>query len=165
MKRIVQVYKLAILGISLSSVNGCQQKETQSPSPSKNVNVSSSVFSASTWSFATPSHYVNINVPTLTSANLDSSAVMVYCSTGGDWQALPFTHYDSPYNYYMNFSTGVGNVQVTWTYDTSFGQGKNPNTYFGATVKFKIVVIPPSARIGIDLRDYEAVEREFGLKD
>jgi len=94
---------------------------------------------------------------------------MVYFSTtGSSWIAIPYTQYNSPYNYFMGFSTSAGNVQVTWVYDTSLSSGSDPTTYYGANVLYKVIVVPPSAKIlkpNVDYKNYEEVKDAFGLKD
>ncbi len=163
MNKIIQISKVTILSAAIISLfNGCGKKDTPSP-----ANVTSSVTVASKWEYSSPEYYYDIAVSELTSSNKDEAAVMVYCNAGDDtWRALPYTQYSKlESNYYMAFNTDIGKVQITWISNSSTSQGDNPNIYYGNTVKFKVVVIPPNARVAVDLRDYEAVREEFGLKD
>jgi hypothetical protein len=67
----------------------------------------------------------------------------------------------------MGFNTTVGQVEVTWFYDSSLSSGSDPNAYYGTTVRCK-VVIPPTMKLAnpdLDLKDYEAVKKRFKLKD
>lgn len=104
-----------------------------------------------------------------TTDNLNSAAIMVYFTTGNNkWTAVPFTQYNSPSNYFMGFNTSVGNVQVTWIYDSSLSSGDSPNTYYGVTVQCKVVVIPKAAKDAhpnVDLNNYSEVKETFDLKD
>lgn len=167
MKKTLQLFSLVTLIVMLTFVSGCK-KNNNNNSSNNNVKVLSSSFTITSWSWSSPNYYSNLSVPELTSDNINTAAVMVYFSTGSNWIAIPFTQYNSPYNYYMGFNTGVGKVQVTWTYDSSLSSGDNPNTYYSATVKCKVVVIPPakiSANPDLNLKDYKAVKERFNLKD
>lgn len=151
---------------------GCEKgNDGEDGAPGKNgsSNVESRTFSVSSWSYSSPFHYTNLSVPELTQQNINSAGVMVYFSTTGtDWVAVPYTQYNSPYNYFMGFNTSVGIVQITWVYDTSLSQGSDPTTYYGVNLLYKVVVVPPSAKIlypNIDYKNYSAVKETFHLKD
>lgn len=168
--RTLKIYLTILFGITILVLNGCKKKETPGPAGKDgNANVTSTIFSAASWSWNSPHYYVNLSVPELTSSNINSAAIMVYFSTtGSGWIAVPYTQYDSPYDYFMGFNTSVGNVQVTWFYDSSASSGSNPNTYYATTVKYKVVIIPPAlvkANPNLNLDDYSAVKKRFNLKD
>lgn len=150
---------------------GCTKKGETGPAGKDGTsNVSATVFSVSSWAWSSPNYYVNLNVPEITAGNLSSAAIMVYFSKGNNnWTALPFTQYNnSGSNYFMGFNTSVGNVQVTWIYDSSLSTGDNPNIYYGVTVQCKAVVIPKAAKAAhpnINLNNYSEVKATFNLED
>jgi hypothetical protein len=139
MKKTLHVNSILILGIAILLTCGCKKDDSNGPSSKLEAHN----FSASTWLYSAPEYYIELAVPELTSSNISSAAVMVYFSTdnGVSWTALPFTQYNSPYNYFMNFTTQAGKVRVTWIYDTSFSSGNNPNTFYSTTVQLKVSVI------------------------
>jgi len=175
MKKTIQIQTIAFLGSVVLFIGACTKEGPAGPKGDPGQNGHTNVYAynysfTSGWPYTSPSYYRNLAVPALNAANIDSAAVMVYFSKGlGIWDAMPFTQYNglSP-NYFMNFDTGVGNVQVTWTYNGS-SQGSDPNTYYNiTTIKFKVVVIPPSGRVAnpdLDLRDYKEVKKRFHLQD
>lgn len=164
MKKLIQFAILSF--ISAMFISGC--KKQGAPGADGNANVMYATFTATSWAWDSPYYYTNISMPELTSENINTAAVMVYFSTGSAWIALPYTQYNSPaQNYIMGFSSSVGNVQVTWFYDTSLSDGVNPNTYYGTNVQYKIVVIPPKvmqANPDLDIRNYKEVQKRFNLK-
>lgn len=155
----------------ISFIFGCTKKGDTGPSGKDgSSNVSATVFSISSWGWTAPNYYANLSVPEITSDNFNSAAIMVYFSTSnGKWTALPFTQYNSPSNYFMGFNTSVGNVQVTWIYDSSLSSGSNPNNYYGVTaLQCKVVVIPKAAKEAhpnVNLSNYIEVREAFELKD
>ncbi len=160
MKIKLQQFGLALL-LTAITLSGCE-KETPSAVTSKNFTVTS-------WSWESPYYITRLSVPELTSDNINSAAVMVYFNTiAGNWYAVPWTQYNSPYNYYMGYITSAGTVKVTWVYDSSLSSGNDPNAYYSANVKCKVVVVPEAQRKAnpdLDLTDYEAVKATFHLKD
>jgi hypothetical protein len=162
---------LALLGAAIFFFSGCKKDGATGPQgpqgPVGQTNVTAATFSVSSWAFTAPYYYQNFSMPELTTKNIDSALVMVYFKTiGSNWFALPYTQYDSPYNYYMGFVCNVGNVQVTWFYDSSLSSGKDPNTYYSTVVKYKVVVIPPSMKQkGVNVNNYEEVRGAYSLKD
>jgi hypothetical protein len=171
MKSTMQIIAIVVLGIL---AGGCTKQGPIGPAgpagAAGNSNVTSTTFMMNNWYWSSPNYYANVNVPQLTASNASSAAVMVYFNTDGsnNWIALPYTHYHTPYNYVMGFNTSVGFVQVTWFYDTSLSSGDDPNTFFGTTIRCKVVVIPPSMKLAnpdLDLKDYEMVKKRFKLKD
>jgi hypothetical protein len=167
--KIIKINIIAFCSIIILLSNSCKKEATPGPAGKDGVaNISSTLFLATSWAWSSPYHYVNFNVPDLTSSNINSSAVMVYFNVGGSWIAAPYAQYNSPYNYFMGFNTSVGKVQVTWFYDTSLSSGDNPNTFYGTTVNFKVVIIPPAVfrqHPNVDLKNYALVKETFNLKD
>jgi hypothetical protein len=170
MRKITNHISVLVCSLFLTVVfSGCEKEDKVEPvKESAGVNVTSRVFSVPSWAYSSPVHYASLSVPELTADNVDKAAVLVYINlAGSNWFALPYTQYDSPYNYYMGFSAGVGNVQITWFYDSSLSTGDDPNTYFGASVRCKVVVIPPQAQRlhpKVDYKNYKEVEEAFGLE-
>ncbi|TND10181.1 MAG: hypothetical protein FD123_429 [Bacteroidetes bacterium] len=167
MKNTLRISTILLFGITLLLIDGCKKEGPQGPAG--NANVVSHTFSASSWLWSSPNYYVDFTVPELTSSNINEAAVMVYFSTvAGNWIAVPYTQYNSPYDYFMNFLTAVNTVEVRWFYDSSLSSGNDPNVYYGTTVQFKIVIIPPGIRKAnpdLDLTNYQAVKLQFGLLD
>ncbi len=148
---------------------GCKGKKGD-PGPAGSVKISSSTYDAYVWTYISPAYVTSLTVPQLTESNIDSAAVMVYISANGldGWNALPYTQYTNSSNYFMTFNTFVNTVQIKWIYNSTVSAGDNPNVYYGNTVRFKVVVIPPGARkanADIDMKDYKKVKARFGLKD
>jgi len=164
----IKLKLILILLLGVLFITGC--KKEGPPGADGNANVDYSTQTVTSWGWSSPYYYANLPMPELTSANINTAAVMVYfTSTGSAWVALPYTQYNSPnQNYIMGFNTSVGQVQITWFYDTSLFDGDDPNTYYGTNLQFKIVVIPPAVMLAnpdLDLRDYEDVKNRFKIKD
>lgn len=148
----------------------CQKGETGTPGQNGTGNIASNIYTVNSWAYTSPNYYVNLSVPEITSNNLNSCAVMVYYSnsTSDKWRAVPFTQYGSVNNYYMNFNSSIGNVQVTWFSNSSVSSGDNPNVYYGATSQFKVVVIANSLKTqnpNVNFNNYYEVKAKFNLKD
>ena len=155
--------KILIITCIILFISGCKKDESGS------TNTKAANFTSSAWSYSSPYFYINLDVPEITSSNHDASIAMVYFSTGnGTWNALPYTQYNSPYNYYMGFSSSVGKVQVTWFYDTSTSKGEDPNTYYSTNIKFKVVVIPASSKNkskNNEFKNYQEVKYKYDIID
>ena len=171
MTRAIQIKTILFLGAVVLLINGCKKDGATGPQgpagQNGHTNVFSNTYTMSSWSYITPHYYMNLSVPELTVNNIDSSLVMVYFSTtGSNWFALPYTQYNSPSDYYMGFASSSGNVQVTWVYDSSLSTGSDPNTYYGTTIKCKVVVIPRAMKQPhINHMNYEEVKTSYSLKD
>ena len=167
MRKTLQIHAITLLLTVTLLTNGC--KKEGPAGPAGNANVTARTFSASSWAWSSPYYYANFSMPEINSTNINSAAIMVYFrANSGNWSALPYTQYNSPYNYYMGFNTSNGNVQVTWVYDTSFSSGDDPNVFYSITVQYKIVVIPPAERLAnpnVNLLDYNAVKAAYHLED
>jgi hypothetical protein len=134
-----------------------------------NANVQSTTWSVNTSAWVSGSNYwyVDIPVSALTSSNHGSASVEAFFSTnsGINWYAIPYTAVYTTGNYFMGFATGVGTVEIQWTHNTS-GNGSDPNTFFGATCQFKIVVIPAALKKpGINTHNYNELKTAYNLKD
>lgn len=160
----------AIASLFILFTTSCQKGDTGTPGQNGTGNIASRTYTVNTWAYTSPNHYVNLSVPELTNANINSCAVMVYFKTPNtdSWRAVPFAQYTSTSNYYMNCSSSVGNAQVTWFYNSSLSSGDNPNVYYGATSQFKVVVIAASLKAknaDINYQNYSEVKAKFGLND
>lgn len=165
-KKITQI----LSGLFMAAVLFSSCKKVEGPQgPAGNANVSSGVFTISSWLWQTPNYYTELSVPELTSANIDKAGVMAYFNYEGPWIAMPYTVYNgSSSNYVMGFTTYPGIVRVNWYYNTSLFDGIDPNDYYNTNVKIKVVVIPPAALAlhpEVDLRNYEQVKTVFKIKD
>ncbi|MES2689896.1 MAG: hypothetical protein V4658_05800 [Bacteroidota bacterium] len=167
-----QILKLTAIAFSLILLmNGCTKGDEGVPgTPGKNgaANISSRTFTVDNWLYTSPYHYVNLNVPELTSANLNSAGVMVYFTTKGiNWIAVPYTQFAAT-NYFMGFETSTGNVKITWFYDSSVESGNNPNVYYNTKVQYKVVIIPAADRVlkpNVNYKNYQEVKASFRLND
>lgn len=166
------ILKLIITAFSLSLlVNGCTKGDDGVPgTPGKNgaANLNSRTFTVDNWLYASPYYYVNLNVPELTSANINSAGVMVYFTTKGiNWIALPYTQFAAT-NYNMGFETSTGTVKITWFYNSSVESGDNPNVFYNTKVQYKVVVIPTAdmaLKPNVNFNNYEEVKASFRLND
>ncbi len=167
--KILKINTTLFFGVLIILFNSCKKNTAGPAGKDGSANVTSTVFNASSWTYSSPYYYINLNVPELTSSNINSAAVMVYFSkSNGSWIAIPYTQYNLPSNYFMGFSSTIGNVQVTWFYDSSLSSGSNPNIFYGVTINLKVVVIPPAMiklYPNIDLKNYNEVKETFNLKD
>ncbi len=163
-------HKLFMLAfIFITVFNSCKKGETGTPGKDGSANVTSYTYSVPSWTYSSPYYFVNLSVPSITADNISTAGVMAYFNTtGNQWFALPYTQYHSPSNYYMGFTTGISNVQITWVYDSSLSSGDDPNTFYATKVLYKVVVIPPSAKSlkpNVDYNNYNEVKAAFNLKD
>ena len=185
MKRQLKAAALFLLAITLTTT-GCKKAKDGEPGADGiagtngtngadgadgNANVVSSTYTipaSSSWAYASPAWSTNLTVPALTSANINTASVQVFVGTVADtWTAIPTTFYGSTNNYLMGFITTIGNIKVTWI-NNGVGAGSDPNSYFGTTTKFKVVVIPPgmiTANPDLDLKNYNQLKGRFNLRD
>lgn len=148
---------------------GCEEED--SSAVKENKNVIGMTFDVTNWSYSSPNYFVNLLVPELTNENINTAGVMVYFSTlsvPGNWVALPYTQYNVPDNYVMGFNTSVGNIQITWFYDSALSAGENPNDYYSSIIKYKVVVVSPEAmrlHPTLNYLNYNEVKKAFDLED
>ncbi|HWY10432.1 MAG TPA: hypothetical protein VN026_03850 [Bacteroidia bacterium] len=167
MKKIILFTTLAISSFNFS----CKKGDTGpagKDGTNGNANISTSTFQVNTSAWVNGSNYwyVDIPVSALTSSNHGAAAVEVFFSTnsGVNWHAVPYTAVSST-DYFMGFATGVGLTEIQWTYN-GVGNGSDPNTFFGATCQFKIVVIPPAMKKpGVNTHSYNELKAAYNLKD
>lgn len=150
---------LILLGGCKKGADGAPGKDGKDGS----VNVTSRTFSVSSWSSNSSRWYTQLSMPELTSANVNTAAVLVYIgTTSNNWIAIPSTVVLTT-NYFWGFIYTLSIVEVRWDYN-GVGIGSDPNTIYGATVQVKVVVIPPSLRKkDVDHTDYTAVANAYQL--
>jgi hypothetical protein len=170
MKKQLKSMGVLLLAISMVILSGCKKGEDGAPGKDGSANVTAYTYSISSWDYTSPAYYKSLSIPELTSQNINTASVQVYLgTTSNTWRAIPFSQYNSgAADYLMGFETTIGSVKVTWIYDSSLSSGSDPNTYFGTTCQFKVVIIPPAmiaANPGVDLKNYEEVKRIFNVKD
>jgi len=146
----------------------CFSCSKDNPDPSS---VQARTFLTNDWSYEAPEYINDLIVPELTSSNINSASVNVYFSIddGGNWTALPYTQYNgSSPNYFMNFTTRIHYVRISWIYNTFLSEGRDPNKYYGKTVQFKVVVTSSTARQAnsdVDFNNYNEVKERFNLSN
>ena len=167
MKRFIKVSSIivvTVIGILLS----CKKGKDGEPGKDGGANVTSTVFSVSSWSSNSSRYYTLLSVPELTADNINTASVQVYFNVGDNaWKAMPFTQLAST-NYFMGHISAINSVQITWDYN-GLGIGDDPNEFYGISAsKFKVVVIPPAILKqypNVDLNNYNEVKETFHLKD
>lgn len=161
-----------MFALTMFTFNSCKKDDDTAYQPKGtygNSNISSEIWTVSTWGNNGGLYYSDFNISTLTASVQNAGAVEVFLSTdgGATWKGLPFTQYGSTSNYLWSFQTQTGLVTVKWTYDGS-GLGSDPNTVYGAICKFKIVCISAAGlktNPNVDYRNYEVLKNAFNLKD
>lgn len=167
MKAIHKLSLCSLIGLSLLFISSCKKGEKGDPGKDGKVNVTSQTFSTGSWSSNSSFWYKQLSCPDLTQDNINSAAVSVYWgTTANNWTALPYTYVSST-NYFMNFVTTVGNVEIRWYYN-GIGIGDTPDQEFGKTVSFKVVIIPPGAKKAnpdVDMNNYQEVKEAYNIAD
>jgi hypothetical protein len=125
-----------------------------------NTDITSDTYTVS-WTFDDPSYKTDIPEPLITQDIIDNGAVMVYISNNnGGWVALPFTlPMDNTYSSTFSYVLYNGGLTV-WKTDTDM------LTLDPGMTTFKVVILSQHGLIqhpGLDLTDYEAVEKELNL--
>lgn len=125
-----------------------------------NTDIISDTYTVS-WTFVDPSYKTEISESLITQDIIDNGAVMVYKSNGnGGWIALPYTlPLNATYSSTYSFVLYDGGLTV-WKTDTDM------LTLDPGTTTFKVVILSQQGLIqhpGLDLTDYEAVEKELNL--
>ncbi len=169
MKKLFRINVAILFATSMLIINGCKKGKDGEPGKDGSSTVISKTFSISSGSWVSTSSrwYVSLTVPELTTSNINSAAVQVFFGSGNNnWVAMPFTEVATS-NYFMGFETDPNYIKVTW--ENNVGLGSNPNSFYSlTTVQFKVVVIPPSARMAnpnVDLNNYSELSKAFNLKN
>lgn len=168
MKRLKQFCLVLIIGAIAITIDGCKKGKDGEPGKDGSSNVTSYTYSIPSWTNGPSFWYTDLNVPELTSSNINTASVQVYFGTvSNTWTAMPFTQY-ATINYWMNFVTTIGNIDVQWWYNGA-GTGSSPVSYYsGLTSQFKVVIIPPSMMVAnpdVNWKNYEEVKSRFNLKE
>ena len=104
---------------------------------------------------------VQYDVPDITANVVDEGAVLLFFRDQGTWTAMPYTFY-TPAGRSVSFGFGyeVGFLEVFY---------ESPNATLSTLPdrEMKAVIIDGffAGKAGIDLTDYEAVARHFGLEE
>lgn len=135
-----------LLFITLFSCQKGEQGPKGDPGAAGNANVKANTYAISSWVDGPSFWYADLSEPDLTQEAQDAGTVEAFLSvdSGKNWTKLPYTAVNTT-NYFMNYTTSKGKVEIQWTYN-GIGNGSSPNSFFGTNCQFKIVVIPPGAR-------------------
>lgn len=111
--------------------------------------------SSSSWSLWTndSSYNATLVVPAITQRVLEAGTVQVFIGNGNgtDWTAMPWSYGATQYNF--DYEVGKVNIYVTLS---DFSSPGNPGN-----VPFKVVVIPPAARLGTASAAISSTETVF----
>ncbi len=169
MKKLYTISFTTILIISSLILNSCQKTENGTPGKDGNSNVISKLYTinSSNWLNNGTRWYTFLTVSDLTTSNINSAAVQLFFgTTNNNWVAVPYTEIATS-NYFMGFITSPNYIQVTW--ENNISLGNNPNIFYSiTTVNFKVVIIPPTARLShpnLDLNNYNEIKKAFKLPD
>lgn len=173
MKTKIKIISSALCYIVLLSFASCVKGDKGDMGPIGNdgkngvANISTTSFVVGNWSIPNGNVcFSQLTVPAITSSVLSNGAVQVFMSGdgGATYAALPLI---TVQNYSMQFEISYNQVTLYWVYSGS-GTMVNPYFYFGGTMLFKVVVIPPAIikqHPNIDLNNYSEVKATFNLKD
>lgn len=104
-----------------------------------------------------------LNAPKLTSTIVNSGLVLVYLNYGAGTFPLPYTSNAGGKSSTINFIPGAGKIILTrYTWDNT------GSISFGSGNQYRYILVPGgvSARMaGVDLSDYNAVKKFFGIED
>lgn len=168
MKRAIKFLSILTIVTIALLLNSCKKGKDGEPGKDGSVNVTSTVFSVSSWSSDSKKYYTLLSVPELTSDNINSASVQVYFSSvANTWIAMPYTQIAST-NYFMGYTSTINSIQVNWYYN-GLGIGDDPNEFYGISAsKFKVVIIPTAILKqypNINLNNFNEVKETFQLKD
>ncbi len=166
MKKTLQILSFIPLFFALTNCQKGDKGPAGPAGPAGNANVTATNYIASTWTNGSSFWYIDLDVPALTSSAQSGAAVQVFFSTnnGTDWTAVPYTAVATT-NYFMGFVTQQGAVEVQWTYN-GVGNGSSPTSFFGTTLKFKVVVIPASKiKPGLNTQNFYELKTEYNLNE
>ena len=159
---------ITFIAITLSiTFTSCKKGDTGPAGPAgangvANIQTSNFTTTNSSWSFDPSDNSYNATIGWLaiTQSIIDKGTIQVFLGdgSGSQWAALPASiGFDQ-----INYSYKLGQVIISST----LSNGTAPTNPGGQ--QFKIVIIPPSARIAnpnVDYKNYQEVKRTFNLKD
>ncbi|HXB42308.1 MAG TPA: hypothetical protein VNZ49_17345 [Bacteroidia bacterium] len=170
MKKTLRLIAAILMAVSMIIITGCKKGQDGAPGTNGkdgSANVIARTFTVSTWQSSSSRWYTQLSFPELTSGNINSAAVQAYFGTvSNNWIAMPYTVVAST-DYFWGYLATVNLVEIRWDYN-GVGIGSDPNTYYGAPVQIKVVVIPPvlkRANPNINWNSYDEVKKKFNLKD
>jgi len=109
------------------------------------------------------------NVPEITPDVVRHGAVLVYFKEQGTWTAMPYTYgVESVSEPLVDYTVTLGYAFDTRFLEVFYETSADPRDIpLPSSVDMKVVIINslPIGKNAIDLRDYEAVKRYYGLDD
>jgi hypothetical protein len=152
----------AFLLFNVLLFSSCEKGETGPAGANGSSNVQSYTFTTNnlSWVFngSDNSYNSTYNLTSITSDVVSNGTIQVFVGDGSSnqWGALPLSYSVLQ----LNYSYSLGQVVLSVT----LSNGLVPNNPGGQ--QFKVVVIPPSARIAhVNMHNYSDVKAAYNLKD
>lgn len=182
LKRLTVLAAFCIAALALLILQGCKKEETytkeevdQLVTDLKNKkNVIDTTFTLSgPGAWDATSYYgwhVRLNIPALTSTVMDKGAIQVFFYDNDNapgWRPLNLTFVHQGHTYVLEYWVTTGGIELL-SGRPGCCAGDNPFTIWPTSNKFKVVLIPPAARIAepdLDMNNYEAIKATYNLKD
>ena len=166
MKSALQVVSAAALLFTLSA---CSDDGPVGPPGNANVHSVTFTFSAANADINGPVASVQFDVPSITPSVVDGGAVLVYFQEQGTWTAMPYTFAEeSPdlpaVDFTITLGYGYDDEFLELFYEASTEEVDlrlQPNRLVKAVIIDGFVL----SKSGVDVTDYDAVKRYFGLED
>lgn len=102
---------------------------------------------------------------------LSSDALLIYRRTGNSgsnavWQLLPTTDFlaQGELNYYFDYTVNDYKITADADFDLSIQNTAFKNQYLNGQT-FRVLLIPASFKTTVDLKDYNAVIKAYGIDD
>lgn len=109
------------------------------------------------------------DVPDITPNVVDHGAVLVYFEEQDTWTAMPYTYgVESATEPLVDYTVTLGYAFDVRLLEVFFETSADPDAIdLPSSVDMKVVIIDslPVGKNAVDLRDYEAVKRYYGLED
>lgn len=111
------------------------------------------------------------DVSDITPNVVDNGVVLVYFEEQGTWTGLPYTYgVESDTEPLVDYTVTLGYAYADRLLEVFFETSADPDAIISklpSSVKMKVVIIDTfhAGKNAIDLRDYEAVKRYYGLRD
>ncbi|MEX1055714.1 MAG: hypothetical protein WED81_06765 [Rhodothermales bacterium] len=166
MKSAIKLISAAAL---LLTVSACGDDDPVGPPVTADVHSVTFTFSADDADINGSVASVQFDVPSITPSVVDGGAVLVYFREQGTWTAMPYTFaQDSPdlpaVDYTVTLGYGYDDEFLELFYEASTEE-VDLRLQPDRVVKAVIVDGYVLSKSGVDLTDYEAVKRYFGLND
>ena len=102
---------------------------------------------------------------------LNSDALLIYRQIGNSnsnpvWQLLPTTDFlaQGELNYYFDYTVNDYKITADADFDLSVQNPSFNNQYLNGQ-RFRVLLIPASFKTTVDLKDYDAVIKAYGIDD